>query len=198
MPNRKIEERIAAARTAHRDAAATDRAARRATSSKLLKTLLAKPDTERLDALAPGSKIASHLVAEDRLKLLKSMRKQEIKFRTIAADFATPFELFRSRLRFRIWPIIVCGLVLASGIAIAAVAYVRTPEALVVVAGGMLWDVTRTHPDGTSETDTIDARKKTVYGMVRREGDMGVLRVWAPGRGYDTFKLPLSTLAYAR
>ncbi len=193
MANKKIDARIAKATQAHCEAKRNHITLRGKQSADLLADLLTKPLKERFAALAPDAQGSVTLVASDRLKLLKSIGERAGRERTIDVGFASRFEVFRSRLRYRSWTFIVSGILLAAVVASFAVALMRTPRMWVEVVGPSFQKTSVLHPDGSKTDETIYPSSER-YQLMRIEGDVALLRKWVAGSGYEYFSVPVEAL----
>lgn len=188
-----IEKRIAAAERAAQQAEAAYLAARKANSAELLATLLTEPRKAREAALAKGGSAIGGLVAADRRRLMRSLRKSDKAERQIVGGFASSLEMWRSRLRYKLLPAVVSVLALIAIVVLGAVAYSHTPIDEVIVVGPMDWKVDIRHANGTLTRETIKPGAES-YGVMKYDGNLAVIRRWVDNEGYETFSLPIDTL----
>lgn len=194
MVNKRIDGRISAAKRAHRDATKHLASLGEQQSAELLAELLRGPISVRFAALTSGGlKGRPDLVAADRLKLLESIRKPVGEKHAIDVGFASRFEVFRARMRYRMVPMIVGCTLLALLATLSWIAFARTPMMRVYVVGQADWVARVTHPDGTVTEDTIRPGAEK-YELMDVQGEYGRLRKWVSGSGYDRFYLPVRIL----
>lgn len=180
-----LDARYAVARQA---AEAAEDAVRQASAHHLATLLRAKPEA-RFAALAGNVSI---LTPEDRTQLLTSMRGGAPPSRPILAGTASRWAIWRSRLPYRTVAVAVRGLLLLAGLGLGALAWHRTPERWVSLAGDKVLN-TRWQWPGSQITEGV-LRPGERYVLVRREGEVGLLRHWSAEYGYAETRVPLAYL----
>ena len=170
-----LEERYAAAQRAER--AAADHVAQ--VSAQALAKLLRGGPEARFAALADP---ASCLTPEHRGQLLASLRGQAAPARPISAATASWWAIWRSRLPYRVVPLALRGIGAAALIGLGLLAWHRTPAGWVTITGRQALLAPWQLPDGSRSETTLTPGQH--YPLVRWEGEVGILRLWLPGRGY--------------
>lgn len=182
IPSRAaLDARYADARQAADDAEAS---LKQASTRHLAGLLRAKPEV-RFAALADG---ASVLTPEDRNQLLTSLRGETAPSRPILARTASRWAIWRSRLPYRVAPLTVRSLLLVAGGGLGILAWHRTPEQWVSIAGDKVLSTRWQLPSGQTAEGTLRPGER--YALVRRDGEAGLLRLWLPGQGYAETQVP--------
>jgi hypothetical protein len=158
-------------------------------SGALRDKLLKKPLGDRFKALEESGQ---KLLAADRRTLMRSLKNATPEKRAIAATTASRYEIWRSRLPFRIFPLIVCTIAVATGAFLIAVGYHHTPEESVTIAAAERFQVKARGPDGELSDFTVTPGDR--FALVRIEGGEGILRRWVPSQGYADFQVPVQYL----
>lgn len=174
-PGDRLEERYRAAIRAADEAAAAVAAA----SKRHLDGLLNSKPEARFSALAETS---SPLTPEDRGRLLQSLRGRGQPARPITAATASRLAIWRSRLPYRVVPVAMWGITLVAGLWLVLLAWHRTPEGSVTIAGRDTLSTRWQLPDGGALEGILRPGER--YVLVRWEGQVGRLRKWYSERGY--------------
>ena len=184
-PMELLEQRYLAAIQAAEAAAAhvTD-----ASGQPLSKLPRASPQA-KFKALAEAS---SPLTPEDRGKLLQSLNGHSPPSRPITAATASRLAIWRSRLPYRIVPLAMRGLILVTGLGLGLLAWHRTPERWMKITGQEVLSTRWQLPNGEIIEGILKPGER--YVLVRREGKIGLLRSWYPGRGYAETRVFLGYL----
>ncbi|MGX9984670.1 hypothetical protein [Methylobacterium fujisawaense] len=180
-----LDARYAAARQA---AKAAEDAVRQASARHLADLLRAKPEV-RFAALVDNVSI---LTPEDRTQLLTSMRGGAPPSRPILAGTASHWAIWRSRLPYRAVALAVRGLLLVAGLGLGALAWHHTPERWVSIAGDRDLSSRWQWPGGQITEGVL--RPGEHYLLVRRDGEVGLLRHWSAEYGYAEIRVPLAYL----
>ena len=176
------------ARAAARQAREKSDKERESESEKELKRLLQRSPSEQLDALDSNE----ILIPEQRRKLvehLEGLISGPKALETVSAAMATWWEVWLSRLPYRIVSWTAKGLVISAFAAAALVAYARTPKDMVVSVYDEDMKLKWTF-NGEEFADVLHARQ--AYGRMAISGDWSQLRVWEPSLGYRTIWSPNS------
>ena len=163
------------------------------TSAKHLAGLLRGRPEARFAALAESGSV---LTPEDRAKLVASLKGQATSARPISAGTASRLAILRSRLPYRVVPIMVRVLSSIAVVVLGLLAWHRTPEQWVTIRASAASSTQWRLPDGTTSTGA--PTKDTRYTILRRDGEIGVLRAWLPGRGYAEAHVAIDDLQAAR
>jgi len=182
-----VEGRYDAAEAEAKAARKVVRDARIAESKAVLDQLLMKSADERLDAIGKSD---LKLIPADRRKLARSLQMAAPARRQIVATMASRWEIWRSRLPYRVFPMSVLGLSFAVAVALAATAYRHTPQEWVTASQSL--DVEASGPDGYARELNVSPGERVA--LMRVDGDQGVLRYWLPKEGYAEFRLPVAYL----
>ena len=164
-------------------------------SRKLADRLLKGGATARFDALADET---SRITLADRRRLLSSLTGKAPSRRAITAGTASRWAIFRSRLPYRVQPLVLGGLAVAGGITALLVARSHTPEGIVASSYSQNLQVAFTLPNGTLALDPFEDNRPygldagRSYALVRQENGEAVLRQWVPGIGYAEAHVPAS------
>lgn len=180
-----LEQRYAAAAQAATEAATFVAEV----SSKHLTGLLRASLEKRFAALAETGSV---LTPDDRAKLLASLKGQAAPSRPISATTASRWAIFRSRLPYRVVPIAIRAFSGVAFLGLGLLAWHRTPEQWVTIKDTKAATTQWRLPDGTmmARSPTTDTR----YALLRRDGQIGVVRAWLPGRGYAEARVPIDDL----
>jgi len=174
-----------AAKKAHQEALAAE-------SKALLDELLKKTVNERLKSLEkPNPK----LLRKDRRALVRSLLDAAPPRRTISATTATWFEIWRSRLPYRVFPLAVLGISTVAAVVLAVTAYRHTPQEWVSVVASQGFRVQARDPDGYAMAQDVSPGDR--FALMRVENGQGTLRRWLTGQGYAVFQLPVENLQKA-
>jgi len=180
-----LDARYAEARQA---AEAAEEAVRQASASHLVSLLRAKPEV-RFAALADSTSV---LTTEDRTQLLISLWGAAAPSRPILAGTASRWAIWRSRLPYRVVALTMRGLLLVAGLGFGALAWHRTPERWVSIAGDKVLSTRWQWPGGQIAEGTLRPGER--YVLARRDGEFGLLRHWSPDHGYAETRVPLAYL----
>ncbi len=181
----KVTARLAEARAAFETA---DGAVMKE-SKKRLDALLRLPVTERFKAIETADPT---LAPEHRRALLRSIRegsRPTSGARVISVTVASRWEVFLSRLPYRVVPLAIAAMLVLAAVVLITLARQRTPERWVEVASRQDAPARWRQPGGTQVDGRIVAGRK--YALTRRIGAEGVLRDWVPGQGYAETQVPL-------
>ncbi len=181
-----VEARYRAAQADARAAREAYRAALNTRSKALLDKLLKKPPADRLQALENSGE---KLLRAHRRILMRSLWNAEPARREIIATTASWYEVWRSRLPYRVFPMAVVGLSLGVAIVLAVTAYHHTPLKWVTVNASEAFSVRAQGPN--NDSFNLDVLPGERFALMRTEGDKGVLRYWLDGEGYAEFQLTL-------
>ena len=177
---------------ARREADEAEANVKQASTRHLAKLLRAKPEA-RFAALSDR---ASVLTPEDRGQLLASLREQAAPSRAISAGTASRWAILRSRLPYRMVSLVVRGLAVAACLGLAVLAWQRTPEGFVELAGRQALPVSWRLPDGRTMENSLTPGQR--YQLLRWNGGMAQLRLWLPGQGYAETQVAQEAVKSAR
>ena len=173
-----VDEEIAAARAEDESA----RKERLAASKKLLDSLKRAAAKKQFEAIGGESGLEPEHRRELIAHIDATTTPQETpKVAPIAGGVATPFEIWRSRLRYRIVPVAVKAFVGLAFVGALGVAYLRTPDDLVVSA----------YENDVAYTWTFNGRQyagplrvRHPYARMSVGAQQSVIRDWLPSLGY--------------
>ena len=181
----RLAEANAAAEAAGREAERLD--ARE--SRSLADRLIAGAADARFDALSDGT---LRLTAADRRRILGSLTGKVPPRRVISGGTAGRWTLIRSRLRYRVGPLAIAGLLVLTGASSLILARANTPIAMVMSDASQDLPVLFRLKDGQVAFDTLEA--STRYALVRQENGTAVLRRWKPWVGYAEVQVPVEAV----
>lgn len=184
-----LEQRYAAAGKSATEAATYVAEA----SAKHLAGLLRSSTEKRFAALAEAGSV---LTPDDRAKLLASLKGQAAPSRPISATTASRWAIFRSRLPYRVVPIAIKTFSVIALLGLVLLAWGRTLEQWVTIKNTKASTTQWRLPEGPmiSGPPSTDIR----YALLRRDGEIGVIRAWLPGRGYAEARVPINDLEGSR
>lgn len=162
-------------------------------SAKHLTALLRSRPEARFAALAETSSV---LTPDDRIKLLASLKGQAAPARPISATTASRWAIIRSRLPYQVVPITIRVLGGVALVVLGMLAWHRTPEQWVTIKDAKAPITQWRLPEGTAMTGLPSTGAR--YALLHRDGAVGVLRAWLPGRGYARARVPIDDLQAAR
>lgn len=181
----RVAEAKAAAEAAGREAERLD--ARE--SRRLADRLIAGAAEARFNALSDRD---LRLTPTDRRRILGSLTGRMPPRRVIPGGTAGRWTLIRSRLRYRVIPLAVAGVMVLMAASSLILARASTPIAMVLSNASQDLQVPFRLKDGQIAFDTLEAN--TPYALVRQENGIAVLRRWKPGVGYAEAQVPVEAV----
>ncbi len=186
----ELEKRYAVAQAEQAAAeAARDQAVSRESEDRLRR--LKKQSVERRFAALADPDLG--LTAAHRRELVASIRGTAVMRPTVGVATASWWEVWRSRLRYRLFSVSVTAAAVVTIAILAVVSNHRTPLlwARIVSAGEVT--VGRIYPSGQIVPYALKPGGR--YAVLKITQDQVLLRDWEPGSGYSTFWIQGSLLA---